>query len=327
MAKISCSQCGKSFQINDEFVGRKGKCPNCGNILHLTAARAKPEAEGNIQITDAKQDSGLATTSLVLGIIAILSCGVPALTITSISFGGLGLAFGIITWVNIKRGKAFGTSLVVSGSAMSLVAVILSLISLTGFAKAETEADKTQNQIQPPQASASEMDNNPDDSIEPKMNQSPTGVISEPIYGVYLGEKLSDLSTRFTLKKKAYKLTPNDPFTIYSLTKPHEKARDQSVFVYQDRVVGIALWFRNGSEKNYNAMREEMARKYDEPEDFEGRMHLSKTAYWQFNLEGVPVRIMLKWEDIIRHKKLTAAYFHMGLAPAIQPQSWGFQDR
>jgi DNA-directed RNA polymerase subunit RPC12/RpoP len=43
---VSC-QCGKQFKVKDEFAGKKGKCPSCGNRFIVPTPAAKPaEPEG-----------------------------------------------------------------------------------------------------------------------------------------------------------------------------------------------------------------------------------------------------------------------------------------
>src|SRR5262249_15065029 len=41
MIGFSCSGCGKSFSVKDEFSGKKTKCPSCGAPIRVPAASAK----------------------------------------------------------------------------------------------------------------------------------------------------------------------------------------------------------------------------------------------------------------------------------------------
>jgi hypothetical protein len=38
----SCSGCGKTLRVNDEFVGRKARCPSCGNVYVVGQASPTP---------------------------------------------------------------------------------------------------------------------------------------------------------------------------------------------------------------------------------------------------------------------------------------------
>lgn len=40
---VNCHQCHAHFELKDELEGKKGRCPNCGNILVITAQKAPSE--------------------------------------------------------------------------------------------------------------------------------------------------------------------------------------------------------------------------------------------------------------------------------------------
>jgi serine/threonine protein kinase len=62
---FSCSQCGKSLSVKDEFAGKKGKCPDCGQGVVVPLKQAAdektlpPRVEGKSQLT-ARLSSALA---------------------------------------------------------------------------------------------------------------------------------------------------------------------------------------------------------------------------------------------------------------------------
>jgi len=43
---VECSNCGKQLKVKDELAGRKGKCPQCQNVLHIPALAGAPVAVG-----------------------------------------------------------------------------------------------------------------------------------------------------------------------------------------------------------------------------------------------------------------------------------------
>src|ERR1700722_20144254 len=42
--KFLCSNCKKVVSVKDEFAGKKGKCPHCGNVLTVPAPVRPPTA-------------------------------------------------------------------------------------------------------------------------------------------------------------------------------------------------------------------------------------------------------------------------------------------
>ena len=37
MISFQCPACGKKLKVKDEFAGKKGKCPKCGNVINIPA--------------------------------------------------------------------------------------------------------------------------------------------------------------------------------------------------------------------------------------------------------------------------------------------------
>ena len=102
-----CKSCGK-----DNFEG-VSVCAGCG--AEMPAAAPRP---AQMPAMGAPKTSGLAIASLVLGILAFLTCGVTALP---------GLIVGIIAAVKINgsRGRLIGQGMAVAGIAVSGVALLL----------------------------------------------------------------------------------------------------------------------------------------------------------------------------------------------------------
>ena len=96
-------------------------------------AAAPPLASG----ATASKVSGLAITSLVLGILGLFSCGITAL---------VGLVLGIVALVNIKnsQGRLSGTGLAIAGTAVSglflLMLPIYAAMLLPALSKAKERA-------------------------------------------------------------------------------------------------------------------------------------------------------------------------------------------
>jgi hypothetical protein len=78
--------------------------------------------------------SGLAIASLVLGIIALLLSWIPIVNYVAVILGVVGLVLGIIGIFKSKR------TMSIVGSALSLLAIIVSFIAFASFAKSVDDA-------------------------------------------------------------------------------------------------------------------------------------------------------------------------------------------
>lgn len=68
-----------------------------------------------------RRTSGLAVSSLVLGILGFISCGITAL---------VGLILGIVSLVQIKKGKVVGKGLAITGIVLSTLALLAAPVVL-----------------------------------------------------------------------------------------------------------------------------------------------------------------------------------------------------
>ena len=53
MSIVARCQCGKSFKVKDEYAGKKGKCPDCGQVVVIPKA-TRPTAPGAAAAASAK---------------------------------------------------------------------------------------------------------------------------------------------------------------------------------------------------------------------------------------------------------------------------------
>lgn len=111
------------------------------------------EKVSKVEIVDDKR-SGLATASMVLGIIAVIGCWVPFLNIFSIIMAVIGLGLGIpalIVYLKKKKGSLGKT---IAGLVLCLITVIIGISMNISAGKAvdnaldELNGDKTQEILQ-----------------------------------------------------------------------------------------------------------------------------------------------------------------------------------
>lgn len=48
MIRFKCGQCGRELVVTDTHAGRKGKCPQCGHVLHIPQAGETPAASTTV---------------------------------------------------------------------------------------------------------------------------------------------------------------------------------------------------------------------------------------------------------------------------------------
>ena len=65
MVAFSCPGCSKTFQVNDQFAGRKTKCPNCGAVLLVPAIAPQSYAESLALPDAARSDLPVVISSYI----------------------------------------------------------------------------------------------------------------------------------------------------------------------------------------------------------------------------------------------------------------------
>src|SRR5438105_2234896 len=59
--KVGCIQCGKVYQVDDRFAGKKAKCKACGNVLEVPAAAPRPAVNAAAKVAVASASARQAT--------------------------------------------------------------------------------------------------------------------------------------------------------------------------------------------------------------------------------------------------------------------------
>jgi hypothetical protein len=159
MIRFSCP-CGKSLSARDEYAGETTRCPDCDHELTIPGGegvQAGPVARdsgdegvrrsrrGRDDASDerpaAPKTSGMAITSLILGIVALIPCsvftGLPAIILGGICLGAIGRSRGRI------KGKGLAiTGIILGGLSILLLPVVaIGLLSLAQ-AKVREAADR-----------------------------------------------------------------------------------------------------------------------------------------------------------------------------------------
>ncbi len=136
---FTCSKCGHSFSADEPEAGQWLPCPQCSA---LAPPPPPPMAAG--QQGGCSRSSGLAIASMIVGIVAILTCWF------GVVFGLVAIILGIIALVHISRsegqltGKGFAiTGIITGGVSMLWMVTLVAGLALPGLARARSVARET----------------------------------------------------------------------------------------------------------------------------------------------------------------------------------------
>jgi prepilin-type processing-associated H-X9-DG protein len=124
---VTC-ECGKQFQAKAENVGRRFNCPDCGREVVVPKPDANSYFDAPVSpIAVEAKTSGMAITSLVLGILSMVGCvfftGIPA-----IIFGALGLGS-----INKPERRLGGKGLAIAGIVTGTIGTVMSVLFLAAL--------------------------------------------------------------------------------------------------------------------------------------------------------------------------------------------------
>ena len=92
---------------------------------------------------DHQKTSAMAITGLVLGIIGLLLSAVPIINNFAFVLAVLGLLFGVVGLVKVKKGKRKGNKIAIVAIILSVLAAIIVLVSQQIYSNALDEASKS----------------------------------------------------------------------------------------------------------------------------------------------------------------------------------------
>jgi len=138
-----------------------------------------------------------------------------------------------------------------------------------------------------------------------------SGVLSKPIFGVYLGEKLSDVQNRLKITKEAEaNEDKDDPSEYWVVHYYSDILTYYRIGILKDRVVFIQVCFIDNSELNFLSLEEQLKKKYRKVE-MEDKDNEFERKFWGTQ-DGVNVVITLELETT-GYKWLSISYTHWEL--------------
>ena len=150
MIQVTCPHCQTVNRFDDNYAGMLVQCQQCNNQMQMPSAAPPPAtfSDAGGSPMGGPRTSGLAITSMVLGIVGI----VTACVWVGVLIGLVGLIFGIVALVQIRKrpdvlgGTGMAVAGIITGSLATLMVVLLLVgvfIFLPTFGRAREIANRS----------------------------------------------------------------------------------------------------------------------------------------------------------------------------------------
>lgn len=164
-----------------------------------------------------------------------------------------------------------------------------------------------------------------DENSTPKSTKEiESGVVSKPIFGIHLGEKISNVQKRFRTKllKKKSPFPKTECRLVYHLS---DIIRRYEVFSFDGRVSVISVYFKDSSKLNYDALSHELSEKYQEVQKNLTDLFSSgalERKFWTV-IDNVHIGIVLSFEEKPKgDNTLGLDYFHNPLVKKLKLETF-----
>lgn len=160
-----------------------------------------------------------------------------------------------------------------------------------------------------PQKKSQEATSTPDVSI----------IVSKPMFGVYLGEYLGELTKRFKVVKSRYVFKdPDCPAEIWDLQHSNKNIQRLSVHTYRARVYQIEIEFVDGSKTNYEALNQQLSSTYGTKDKGGLTGAMFGEGKFSTQIDGIDIEIKLNHDlGFGEDDKLGLSYLHVPIAKMV----------
>lgn len=162
-----------------------------------------------------------------------------------------------------------------------------------------------------------------DHEIDPLKGQ--VKVARSPLFGIFLGENIIDLQKRLRITKGRLMGQDDAYYELWTVHHDSDAVDKCAVQTFLNRVVLISIFFKDGSERNFNVLKKQIEKKYR----VRGHQPWMKTAWdCSAELDGIPIFIhvqpKVKVADVeVPGSRLSIAYVHWPL----MEKSWLLTDQ
>lgn len=116
-------------------------------------------------------------------------------------------------------------------------------------------------------------------------------IASKPMFGIYLGEKLSDVQKRFGVAKRGLTWVVQDTSTA---------VEDCHIDICKDRVWAITVWLKDNTERNFNILKRQLKKEYGKYQFREAKSSdykYSKDYEFTITFDDIPVLITITFSN------------------------------
>ncbi len=140
--------------------------------------------------------------------------------------------------------------------------------------------------------------------------------ISQPMFGIFLGETIDSLKKRFKVYPSKLNdfIDEDDPGKIWDIQNKNENVKALSVQTFEDNIYSINVQFVDGSKVNYEAIKSQLGKKYksEDKGGLSGALFNKGTFYPV--IDGITVGIRLNHNiGFMKDDTLDLSYIHMPL--------------
>lgn len=117
-------------------------------------------------------------------------------------------------------------------------------------------------------------------------------ITSKPMFGIYLGEKLSDLQKHFETTKY--------PLNRWVVHHTSTAVEDCHINICKNRVWCITVWLKDNTERNFNALKQQLKKEYAKYRFREAKSSnykYSKDYEFTITLDDIPVLIAITFSN------------------------------
>jgi len=153
-----------------------------------------------------------------------------------------------------------------------------------------------------------------------KIIEKPTqSAISQPMFGIFLGETLDSLKKRFRVSQSTFTFENEDhPSKIWSVQNNNVNVKQLLVYTFDNYIYTIDIRFRDGSRSNYEAIKSQLGKKYKSEDKGGISGAIFGEGVFEAVIDGVEIKIKLNHDTgFMEDDKLELSYVHTPLSQKV----------
>ena len=157
--------------------------------------------------------------------------------------------------------------------------------------------------------------NNIDTSPQEKVVKLTSEALSQPMFGIFLGETIDSLKKRMKVEDSGVNTEELGLIgKMWGVHVDNPSVKRMLAVSFQNLICSISIDFVDGSESNYDAIKKQLEKKYGAKENDDFSETLSGKSVFKPVIDGVVVLISLDYDaGFLAAEKLNLSYSHLGI--------------